>query len=314
MLLQAPVGLPKSAHVIVLGNEKGGSGKSTTAMHVCVALLKAGQRVATIDLDSRQKSFTHYIENRQAWAKRAGIELEIPTYYSVARSEGAKVDENEAAEFSRFAEAITAVEHTHDFVVIDTPASDSYLMRLAHSMADTLVTPMNDSFVDFDVLGSVDPKTFEVTGVSHYADMVRVARRQRRAVDGGHTDWIVVRNRLAQVASRNKRLVGDSLNSLALRLGFRLIDGYAERVVYREFFPRGLTALDNLDEATLGSRPNMSHITARQEVRALLDALRLPIDERGKRRAAARNEWLASADKPLDVHDMLGDVEIRAAE
>lgn len=314
MLLQAPVGVPKSAHVIVLGNEKGGSGKSTTAMHICVALLKAGQRVATIDLDSRQKSFTHYIENRQAWAKRAGIELEVPAYFSVARAEGAKVDENEAAEFSRFAEAITAVEHTHDFVVIDTPASDSYLMRLAHSMADTLVTPMNDSFVDFDVLGSVDPKTFEVTGVSHYAEMVRGARRQRRAVDGGHTDWIVVRNRLAQVASRNKRLVGDSLGSLALRLGFRVIDGFAERVVYREFFPRGLTALDNLDEATLGSRPNMSHITARQEVRALLEALRLPIDERGKRRAAARNEWFAAADRPLEVHDILADVEIRAAE
>src|SRR2546422_4301408 len=307
MLLQAPVGLPRSAHVIVLGNEKGSSGKSTTSMHVVVALMKAGQRVATIDLDSRQKSLTHYIEHRRAWAERTGIKLEVPTHYSIIRAAGANVDENEATEFACFAEAITAVEHCHDFVVIDTPASDSYLMRLAHSMADTLVTPLNDSFVDFDVLGSVDPATFAVTGVSHYAEMARDARRQRRLVDGGLTDWVVIRNRLATLGSRNKQLVADCLNELSLRLGFRLAEGLAERVVYREFFPRGLTALDELDETSLGVRPNLSHVTARQEVRLLIDALKLPLDERGRRRAAARAEWFASLDKPLEIHDILAD-------
>src|SRR5215831_7593085 len=283
MLLQAPVTVSSSAHVIVLGNEKGGSGKSTTAMHIAVALLKAGQRVATIDLDSRQKTLTNYLENRRAWGRRARIELELPTHYHVQRGEGVRVDENERTEFAGFAEAVTAAEHSHDFVVIDTPATDSYLMRLAHSMADTLVTPLNDSFVDFDVLGSIDPWTFAVTGVGHYAEMAREARRQRRLVDGGLTDWVVIRNRLSTVGSRNKRLVGESLNELGLRLGFRLAEGFAERVVYREFFPRGLTALDNLDEATLGVRPNLSHVTARQEVRTLLDVLKLPIDEKGRR-------------------------------
>jgi chromosome partitioning protein len=307
MLLQAPVGLPRSAHVIVLGNEKGGSGKSTTAMHIAVALLKAGQRVATIDLDSRQKSFTHYIENRRAWAKRARIELELSTHFHVVRSNGPSVQENEASEFAGFAHAITSAEHCHDFVVIDTPASDSYLMRLAHSMADTLVTPLNDSFVDFDVLGAVDPTTFAVTGASHYAEMAREARRQRRLVDGGLTDWVVVRNRLSLLGSRNKRLIGEGLNELGLNLGFRVADGFAERVVYREFFPRGLTALDTLDETTLGTRPNASHVTARQEVKALVDTLRLPLDERGRRRAAARAEWYASLDKPLDTHDIIAD-------
>jgi len=307
MLLQAPIGLPRPGHVIVVGNEKGGSGKSTTSMHVVVALMKAGQRVATIDLDSRQKSLTHYIEHRRAWAERTGIKLKVPTHYIIIRAAGANVDENEATEFACFAEAITAVEHCHDFVVIDTPARDSYLMRLAHSMADTLVTPLNDSFVDFDVLGSVDPATFAVTGVSHYAEMARDARRQRRLVDGGLTDWVVIRNRLATLGSRNKQLVADCLNELSLRLGFRLAEGLAERVVYREFFPRGLTALDDLDETTLGVRPNLSHVTARQEVRLLIDALKLPLDERGRRRAAARAEWFASLDKPLDTHDLIAD-------
>src|SRR6188768_4466992 len=199
---------PRSAFCVVLGNEKGGSGKSTVAMHIAVALLKAGQRVATIDLDSRQKSFTHYIENRRAWAKHAGLDLELPSHYCISRKDGALVSDNEAGEFNEFAAAVDAIEHTHDFIVVDTPGHDSYLMRLAHSMADTLITPLNDSFVDFDVLGTVDPVTFELTGVSHYAEMVREARRQRRLVDGGLTDWVIVRNRLSTLGSRNKRLVG----------------------------------------------------------------------------------------------------------
>jgi chromosome partitioning protein len=310
MLMQADVGRPYSAHVIVLGNEKGGSGKSTTAMHIAVALLQAGQRVATIDLDSRQKSFTHYVENRRDWAVRSGLPLDVPEHYCVARGFGTQLEEIELKEFAAFAQAISTVEQSHDFIVIDTPGTDSYLMRLAHSMADTLVTPLNDSFVDFDVLGVIDQSTFEVSGVSHYAEMVREARRQRRMVDGGLTDWVVVRNRLSTLGSRNRRLVGEGVEGLAKQLGFRGIDGFAERVVYREFFPRGLTALDDLTEDTLGLRSTTSHDTARDEVKALIDALRLPIDERGKRRAAARAEWVAQAGKPLEFHDLLADSDL----
>jgi chromosome partitioning protein len=305
MLVQSIENGSQSAHVVVLGNEKGGSGKSTTALHIAVALLKAGQRVATIDLDSRQKSFTHYIENRRDWAARAGLKLELPTHFCIDRAESMSVETNEAQEFAAFSRAIGVIERNHDVVVIDTPGHDSYLMRLAHSMADTLVTPLNDSFVDFDVLATLDPTNFTVTGESHYANMVREARRQRRLVDGRLTDWIVVRNRLSQLGSRNKKLVGDGITELARRMGFRCVDGFAERVVYREFFPRGLTALDNLDEATLGTRPNMSHLTAREEVIALLNTLHLPLSEKGKRRAAARAEWYSVMEQPLQVHDLL---------
>jgi chromosome partitioning protein len=180
-------------------------------------------------------------------------------------------------------------------------------MRLAHSMADTLITPLNDSFVDFDVLGTVDPATFDVIGVSHYAEMVREARRQRRLVDGGLIDWVVLRNRLSALGSRNKRLVGEGVDQLGGQLGFRAADGFSERVIYREFFPRGLTALDELNEDTLGQRPSLSHVTARDEVQALVEALKLPVDARGKRRAVARAEWIAAADKPLETHGILVD-------
>lgn len=306
MLMQTSQGRAGTAHVVVLGNEKGGSGKSTTALHVAVALLKAGQRVATIDLDCRQQSFTRYIANRAAWSQRAGLGLEVPSHACITLGQSMHIADNEASELEQFANAVSAVERTHDFIVIDTPGSDTYLMRLAHAMADTLVTPINDSFLDFDVLGEVDAATYSVTGESHYARMAREARRKRRQLDGATTDWIVVRNRLSMVGSRNKMLVSGVLDELSLRLGFRAVDGLAERVMYREFFPRGLTALDDLNEATLGRRPSMGHVTAREEVVDLLRKLRLPLHERGRRRAANRAEWLAQVDKPLETHDILG--------
>jgi len=305
-VMYAHAARPLTAHVVVLGNEKGGSGKSTTAIHVAVALLNMGQRVATIDLDTRQRSFTHYVENRRAWAARAGLELKVPVHFCIAAGSTPRLDENEAFEFERLLEAVSAVEESHDFIVVDTPGTDSYLMRLAHSMADTLVTPLNDSFVDFDVLATVDPASFAVTGESHYAAMVREARRHRRAVDGSHLDWIVVRNRLSMLGSRNKELIAEGLSRLGAQLGFRCADGFAERVVYREFFPRGLTALDSIDEATLGIRPSAAHLTARDEVTALIAALKLPLDERGQRRAAARAEWFSAQAQPLEMHEIVG--------
>jgi chromosome partitioning protein len=292
---------------VVLGNEKGGAGKSTLAMHVAIALLNYGQRVASIDLDLRQKSFTQYIENRRAWATYSGIHLAAPAHFCVARGTSHSLDENETIEFSGFVDALTAVEQTHDFIVVDTAGSDTHLTRIAHSMADTLITPLNDSFVDFAVLGKVDPATYNVAGESHYAKMVREARTQRRLADGVQMDWVVVRNRLSMLDSRNKQRVIKGLSELSLRLGFRSTDALAERVIYREFFPRGLTALDNLDEKTLGTRPSLSHLTARQELMALMQSLKLPLDERGQQRAAAQAEWMAARDTPLEVDDVIAE-------
>ncbi len=243
-------------------------------------------------------------ENRRAWAQRTGLSLELPHHCCIALGASMQIDDNENSEFEQFSAAVSAVERTYDFIVIDTPGTDSYLMRLAHSMADTLVTPLNDSFLDFDVLGSVDPATYSVIGESHYSAMVRTARKQRRDLDGATTDWIVVRNRLSMLGSRNKQLIAEGLDQLSFRLGFRPVDGFAERVVYREFFPRGLTALDDLDEATLGTRPNMAHVTAREEVTNLLRHLKLPLDERGRRRAATRAEWFSQVDRPLETHGL----------
>jgi chromosome partitioning protein len=259
--------LARPARVIVVGNEKGGSGKSTVAMHIAMALIKSGQSVATIDLDSRQKSFTHYIENRLAWAQHVGRDLEIPEHLCL----DATNDDNGQA----LTDAVDALVQGHSFIVIDTPGHDSDLTRRAHAMADTLITPLNDSFVDLDVLGTVDPETLGVTGTSHYAEMVEEARRQRQNLDGVTSNWIVLRNRLSTLGSRNKRLVGEGLQELSQRLNFRCIEGLAERLIFREFYPRGLTAVDDLDEITLGTRPTMSHVTARLEIENLLGAIGL---------------------------------------
>ena len=263
----------RSARVIVVANEKGGSGKSTVAMHIAVALIKRGQRVATIDLDPRQRSFTHYIENRRAWAERVARDLEIPEHICVDEIAGYATAEDETAASKALTDAVGALAQSHDVIVIDTPGHDGHLMRLAHSLANTLITPLNDSFVDLDVLGNFDAETFGVTGLSHYSQTVQAARQQRLVSGQGAADWIVLRNRLSMLTTRNKRLVGAGLQELAGRLGFRCVEGLAERMIFREFYLRGLTALDDLDEATLGTRPTMSHVTARQEVDNLLSAM-----------------------------------------
>jgi chromosome partitioning protein len=247
------------ARVIVVGNEKGGSGKSTVAMHIAIALIKAGRRVATIDLDTRQKSFTNYVENRRAWARHISRELEIPEHVCIDTT----ADDQAAGALTV---AMDRLAPTHDYIIIDTPGHEGSLVRLAHTQADTLITPLNDSFVDFDVLGTVDAGTFAVTGDSHYSRMVEEARRRRLLSDGVSADWIVLRNRLSMLATRNKRQVGESLQELSQKLNFRCVEGLAERMIFREFFPRGLTALDDLNEGTLGTRPTLSHASARQEV------------------------------------------------
>ena len=307
-MLTAPVHqLRPSPHVVVVGNEKGGSGKTTIAMHVAVALLKAGQRVATIDLDGRQRTLTHYIESRRSWARRSQVDLELPTHFCIARVEGPMVEENEAAEFSDFQRAVAAAQDRHDFVVIDTPPHDSYLMRLAHSIADTLVTPLNDSFLDLDVLATLDPVTLTVTGVSHYGELVRETRRHRRPVDGALIDWVVVRNRISPQRSSTARVLCGCLQELALNAGFRAATGFNERPIYRDLFPRGLTALDELCETMSDiDGEEASRLPARDEVQGLLEALKLPINDRGRRRAALRAEWFASHDSPLDNDILAG--------
>jgi chromosome partitioning protein len=258
---------------IVVANEKGGSGKSTVAIHLAVALMRSGQSVATIDLDWRQRSFTRYIDNRLAWARQRGKELATPTHVCFDEDAEFLNVQDDAAGCAAFTSTFENLAESHSYVVIDTPGHDHYLPRLAHAMADTLITPLNDSFVDLDALGSVDPETFGIADTSHYARLVEGARRERQATGKADTDWIVLRNRLSMLNSRNKRLVGDALQDLSQRLRFRCIEGLAERVVFREFYPRGLTAIDDLDEITLGTRPTMSHVSAQMEVQRLLAAL-----------------------------------------
>ena len=253
--------------VITVANEKGGSGKSTVAIHLAVALLRAGQRVATIDLDTRQRTFSRYIENRLAWAGECGKQLPVSSHICFDDDSGVASAESHAA----LAAQIESLAADHDTIIIDTPGHNHHLMRFAHAAADVLITPLNDSFVDVDVLGSVDPTSFAVTGLSHYARIVEEARRERQLAGKPDIDWIVLRNRVSTTKSRNKRSVGDALQQLAEKLRFRFIDGFAERVIFREFFPRGLTAIDDLD--ALGTRPTLSHATAQLEVQQLVASL-----------------------------------------
>ncbi len=264
------------AHTIVLGNEKGGSGKSTTAMHLVIGLLYAGCKVGAIDLDGRQRTLSRYLENRQAYIDQVAVTLPMPDWVSIKRSEAQDRAEAEADEAARFKEWHDRFSERHDYVVVDCPGSHTYLAALGHSYADTLVTPMNDSFIDLDLLAEVNPREVAQSRLSHYSEMVFEQRKERMRRAGNTTDWIVMRNRLSNLDAKNKRRVGRVLEKLAKRIGFRLVPGFGERVIYREMFLSGLT-LSDLAEPDAGINMTMSHVAARTEVRALLRGLKLPV-------------------------------------
>lgn len=249
------------AHIIVVGNEKGGSGKSTTSMHVATALARMGYRVGGLDLDVRQRSFGRYLENRFAYMARQKLDLPSPVLGVLG--EGA----------DPLTPALTQLEAECDFILLDCPGSHTKLSQMAHTLADTLITPLNDSFIDFDLLARMSPEG-KVLGPSIYAEMVWSARQMRAQAGAGPIDWLVLRNRLGTQAMHNKRKVGSALQTLSKRIGFRVSAGFSERVIFRELFPRGLTLLDLRDIGT--EQLSMSNIAARQELRDLIAELNLP--------------------------------------
>lgn len=252
---------PDKTHIIVFANEKGGTGKSTTAVHVAIALAAKGARVAALDLDHRQRTLGRYLDNRAATVARTGHPLPMPRH---ATHDG----ETE----QRFEELFADLSQDADFLVIDTPGRDDPFARTAAARADTLVTPMNDSFVDFDLIGQVDPDSFKVTRPSFYAELIWDARKARAKADGATIDWVVLRNRLQHIEARNMRRVSAALDQLAKRVGFRVIPGLGERVIYRELFPKGLTMIDSKDFGEMG----LGHVAARQELREMMNGLALP--------------------------------------
>jgi len=261
-------------HIFVVGNEKGGTGKSTTSMHLIAGFLANGHRVGSIDLDARQGTLTRYIENRRDFAEKNGIVLPMPDHHSVLNSRAqikADAESEEATAFDRTLRELSDAE----VIVIDTPGRDSHLSRLGHAHADTLITPINDSFVDLDVLAMIDPDTLRVRRPSRYAESVFQEKMSRaRRLGANRTfDWIVIRNRLSQLDSRNRKAMDQAISELSKRIGFRTAPGFSERVVFRELFLEGLTLLDLKSEG--GPKLSMSHLAARQELRDLFSTIGL---------------------------------------
>ena len=268
----------RAPHRIVFANEKGGTGKSTTAVHVAIALAYRGAKVAAIDLDPRQRTLYRYLENRAETMRRR--EIELPTARFDVFEGGAEAELETAVE--ALATGSGDLTGSCDFVIFDTPGRDDPLARHAATQADTLVTPMNDSFVDFDLIGQVDAETFKVRRLSFYAELIFEARKTRALQERREMDWVVVRNRIQHVDARNQRRVDQALAELSKRVGFRVAQGLSERVIYRELFPSGLTLLDKGQLGELGT----SHLVARQELRELVANLRLPLPGRAKSEAA----------------------------
>jgi chromosome partitioning protein len=262
------------ASVIVVGNEKGGAGKSTIAIHAATALMHAGASVAILDLDLRQQSTSHFFANRKAWLMANGETAPMPVEHPLSANDPALAKASDDEALARFGDAFADVSQIADFVLIDTPGSDTAISRAAHGLADLIVTPMNDSFVDFDMLGVVDPVTLELKRHSLYSETVWESRKARAIKDRKQIDWVVLRNRLAPTEARNRKRLEERIETLSRKVGFRIGPGLRDRVIYRELFPFGLTVAD-LSPTIRPVVMSLQHVAARQELRALMTALGL---------------------------------------
>lgn len=255
-------------YVITIGNEKGGTGKSTVALHLAVALLDLGFDVACLDFDPRQATLCRLIENRIAFDRLRGLGLAMPR---CRRLPTADADGWSEAPTDWFERTLDELGRPH-FLLIDTPGAHTAAARLALARADTLITPLNDSLADIDLLAELDVARREALAPSIYTKAVWEQNNLRVVEGRAPIDWIVMRNRLSQTEARNKRDVEALLGLLAGRLGFRQARGFGDRVVFRELFDSGLTVLDLARYPGLRRR-SPSHDAARAEIRDLLEVL-----------------------------------------
>jgi len=260
--------------VIALGSPKGGTGKSTTAMLLTVALLKLGHKVGSVDLDGQQATMSQYLANRGALIGEIGEPLEMPRHYRIRSSLRTSRDLGEKEEKRRLQDALHGLADC-TYIVIDTPGNDCHVARLGCIGADTVITPLNDSLLDINVLARIDPRKRVVLGPSEYSRMIWQENDRRVACGHRSIDWVVIRNRLGYAESRNTQEVSRLLRQLAQRLGFRLAEGLSERVVFRELFLNGLTLLDRPRD-TFRGRTCRSWDLARREVDGVLRAVGVP--------------------------------------
>lgn len=263
----------KKPRIFVIGNEKGGAGKTTCSMHLIIGLLDKGYKIASIDTDSRQHSLTTYINNRKEYNKKnPENKVDMPLHFHLKEAINDSVPKRAEQEKLQFDQVFNMAKEYADFIVIDTPGSYTNLSKIAHSYADTVVTPINDSFIDLDVMAKIDGDTLETSTPSIYSQMLWEQKMERASRDNGSIDWVVIRNRLSSLDAQNKKNVATALEKLSKRISFKVAPGFSERVIFRELFPHGLTLLD-LKKANFTKSFSMSHIAARQELRNFLESL-----------------------------------------
>ena len=257
----------KNAHIIVVSNEKGGTGKSTISMHLAIKLMQEGFRVAVVDTDGRQGTLSRYVENRRKFCQESGINLITPQLLTVSPVTDYTRIEPHTAEVALL---IENMQKQYDALIIDTPGNKNYLFDLAHRFADTLITPMSDSLIDLNVLAEIDGSKPDSKKIGHYAEFVWEIKKYLAARGKPMLNWIVVGNKVSPYNSRNKAQVFEYLQNLAKLYGFRVAPGIKDRVIYRELFLQGLTVLD-LNCESLKHKMSLSHLAAKQEIKNLAE-------------------------------------------
>ena len=253
--------------VVVFGNEKGGSGKTTTAFHIAIILTKAGKKILAIDIDIRQKSFTRYLDNRNKTIERDKLPLQLPYIMSISDELIKSVDKDS----SELKNIIDQKRQEYDFIIVDTPGHYNALSKAVHEQADIIITPINDSFLDVDLLGQVNNQHYTDLKAGVYSNMIFECKKKRALIDKKEIEWYVIRNRISSTTTNNMQNIEEAINKLSSKYGFKVISGFGDRVIFKELFLDGLTLSDARTSPKV--KINLSTVAARNELREIVKAI-----------------------------------------
>lgn len=148
--------------IVVVGQQKGGVGKSTLAGNVAVALALGGRRVILVDAD-KQQSAAKWGSRRQI----SGIDPEIA--FATLRAE--KIPD--------FMSTIKNLGESgkFDYCIIDVGGHDSRELRASLSLANILIAPCTPSQVDVEALGEFDELLDELQSYNPSLTVVSVINK-----------------------------------------------------------------------------------------------------------------------------------------
>jgi chromosome partitioning protein len=170
--VEVPPEPARRARVVAVANQKGGVGKSTTAVNIGAAIAEGGLRVLIIDMDpqgnastglgidpGQRQIGTYQVVSQGVPIQEAVMETAVPGVWAIPSTidlAGAEIElVGQISRETRLARAIAPVTQSYDFVFLDCPPSLGLLTINALSACDELIVPIQCEYYALEGLGQL---------------------------------------------------------------------------------------------------------------------------------------------------------------